>query len=210
MTKPELSAERSDESTFKKIALSWIVVVFVAYFAMGSFQKYAIYPIEAKLLPLYSQYASLIFLPHAVRVLATAIYGPKTFLVLLPAMLLEIYLFYPPIDGSLSLTTLLVATIGAACAPIGYGVLRQIGMLKSNFNFNNSILNWRYIFLAGIIASAINSIGLTVFFFDLTDLSAASLAMLRFFIGDIIGLFVGLVILTWVFRLLRKVREGET
>ena len=91
MTKPEANAERSEKSTVKKIALSWIVVVFVAYFVMASFQKYAIYPIEAKLLPLYSQYASLIFIPHAVRVLATAIYGPKTFLVLLPAMVLEIY-----------------------------------------------------------------------------------------------------------------------
>ena len=65
------SEERSGESAFKRFDLKWVFVVFVAYFVMGIFQKYAIYPIEAKLLPLYSQYASLIFLPHAVMIFVT-------------------------------------------------------------------------------------------------------------------------------------------
>lgn len=210
MTKPELTGESSEESIFKRFALSWIVVVFVAYCVMGGFQKYAIYPIEAKLLPLYSQYASLVFLPHAVRVLATAIYGPKTFFVLLAAMLLEVYLFYTPVGGSMSLTTLLVATIGAACAPLAYILLKSISSrLFPGLDSSNAIFHWRYIFAAGIIASAINSIGLTMAFFGLSDIGAAALAMGRFFIGDIIGLFVGLVVLTRIFRLLRKVGKGN-
>lgn len=210
MTKPEIRDDRLGETAFKRFDWSWVVVVFVAYFVMGGFQKYAIYPIEARLLPLYSQYASLIFLPHAVRVLATAIYGTKTFFVLLPAMLLEIYLFYPPVDGSLSLTSLLVATIGAACAPLAYIILKKVNIgLFPGLDSSNSIFHWRYIFAAGTIASAINSIGLTVIFFGVNDIAAASLAAMRFFIGDIIGLFVGLVILTWVFRIMRKAREGD-
>ena len=210
MTKPEASEERSDESTFKKIALSWIGVVFVTYIVLAGFQKFIIYPMEAKLLPLYSQYASLIYLPHAVRVLATAIYGPKTFWVLLPAILFGTYLFYPLVDGLFSLTTLIVAVIGAACAPIACIILKLIsGMVISGFDTSKAIFHWRFIFAGGIIASAINSIGLTVLFFDITDIGAASLAMGRFFIGDIVGLFVGLVILTWIFRILRKIREGD-
>lgn len=177
---------------------------------MAGFQKFVIFPMESKLLPLYSQYASLVYLPHAVRVLATAIYGPKTFLVLLPAILFETYLLYPPASGQLSLTILTLAVIGAACAPIACIILMRISsMVISGFDTSDAIFHWRYIFVGGILASAINSIGLTVFFFDVTDISAASLAMLRFFIGDIVGLFVGLVILTWVFRILRKTREAK-
>ena len=195
---------------FKNVVSSWIFVVFVVYIVMGGFQKHAVYPIEAKLLPLYSQYASLVFLPHAVRVLATAIYGARTFLVLFPAMLLEIYLFYTPINGRLSLTALLVATIGAACAPLAYIFLKRISSgLFPGLDSSNAIFHWRYVFAAGIISSAINSIGLTMAFFGFSDIGAAALAMGRFFIGDIIGLFVGLVVLTWVFRILRKVREGD-
>ena len=189
----------------QELFTSWIAVVFIAYIVMGSFQKYAIYPIEARLLPLYSQYASLIFLPHAVRVLATAIYGAKAFFVLLPAMLLEIYLYYLPIDQSLSLTTLLVAVIGASCAPIAFLLLKHLGgVIVSGLNTDKASLNWRYIFAAGVIASAINSFGLTASFFGFSDIHAASLAMARFFVGDSIGLLVGLVVFTLIFRMLRE------
>ena len=210
MTKSDIGKKAAQKSTIKNIALSWISVVFVAYVALARFQKLVIYPIEAKLLPLYSQYASLIYMPHAVRVLATAIYGPKTFWVLLPTILLTTYLFYPSADGFLWLTTLAVAVIGAACAPITCIILKMLNcMVNAEFDALKSTFHWRHVFAAGIIASAINSIGLTVLFFDLSDISAATLAMLRFFIGDIIGLFVGLVILTRVFRFLRKIRVGE-
>ena len=189
----------------QEIFTSWITIVFITYFALAAVQKFAIYPIEARLLPLYSQYASLMYLPHAVRVLATAIYGPKSFFVLLPAILFETYLFYPMTDGLFSTTTIVIAIIGAACAPIACILLHQIGgMLVPGFNAQNAQFNWRYIFAAGVIASAINSFGLTAFFFDLSDIMAASLAMGRFFIGDSIGLLVGLVVLTLIFRMLRE------
>lgn len=211
MTKPIERDKNAKAPAFKNNLRSWTFVLFVAYVVMAGFQNYVIFPVEAKLLPLYSTYASLLYLPHAVRVLATAIYGPKTFWVLLPAILVETYVFYPPINGQISFTILALIVIGAVCAPIGYVILKMIsGVFPGGFDTIKTSLHWRYVFAAGIIASAINSIGLTVCFFELSDLSAASLAMLRFFIGDIIGLFVGLVILTWVFRLLRKIRQVES
>jgi len=187
----------------------WVAVVFVAYVAMAAFQKYAIYPVEAKLLPLYSQYASLMYLPHAVRVLATTIYGSKTFFVLLPAILFETFLFYPMTDGLLSLTTLSIAIIGAVCAPVAFILIKLIGgALVPGFDAARAAFNWRYVFVGGIIASAINSIGLTAFFFDLSDFAAASLAMARFFLGDSIGLLASLIMLTFVFRILRGLKEA--
>jgi len=191
----------------QKILTSWIAVVFIAYVALAAFQKFAIYPIEALLLPVYAQYASLMYLPHAVRVLATVIYGPKTFFVLLPAVLFEAYLLYPKTDGLFSITTIAIAVIGAACAPIAFLLLNKIGGVDvSGSDARNLRCNWRCVFAGGLIASAINSIGLTAFFFDLSDINTASLAMARFFVGDIIGLLVGLVVLTFIFRLLRHIK----
>ena len=69
-----------------QMLFSPITVIFVAYVAVFLFQLGVIFPAEAKLFPVYSATASLMFLPHAVRVLATAIIGPKAFFLLYPAM----------------------------------------------------------------------------------------------------------------------------
>ena len=59
-------------------------------------------------------------------------------------------------------------------------------------------------FLTGIITSAVNSIGLVAVYVVPAETTVILNLMLRFFVGDIFGLFVGLVILTFVFRILRN------
>ena len=62
--------------------------------------------------------------------------------------------------------------------------------------------------LSAILPSlrAVFLMGLTTFFFDLSDVNAASLIVARFFVGDIIELFVGLVVLAFIFRMSRKIK----
>ncbi|MGE4610874.1 MAG: hypothetical protein AAED33_05715 [Paracoccaceae bacterium] len=94
-----------------------------------------------------------------------------------------------------------MAIIGAASAPAGYILLKTV--LGGQVDFSKKMLNWRYVFLIGIIASAINSIGLVAVYVVPAEMVEVLGLMLRFFVGDIFGLFVGLVVLTLVFRILR-------
>lgn len=146
------------------------------------------------------------FLPHAVRVLATAIIGPKVFFLLFPAALVEKLLQTRSYEVVFNGTSLLMVFVSAACAPAAYILLKT--MLGDRIDFSKAMLNWRYVFLIGIIASAINSIGLVAVYVVPAEMTEILILMLRFFIGDIFGLFVGLVVLTFVFRILRGIREA--
>jgi hypothetical protein len=69
------------------------------------------------------------------------------------------------------------------------------------------MLNWRYVFLTGIIASAINSVGIVAVYVAPAETTVILNLMLRFFVGDIFGLLVGLVVLIFVFRVLRCIKS---
>lgn len=101
-------------------------------------------------------------------------------------------------------TSLLMAIIGTASAPAAYILLKTV--LGNRIYISTAVLNWRYVFLIGIIASAINSVGLVAVYVVPAEMVEIVTLMLRFFIGDIFGLFVGLVVLTYIFRIVRNVR----
>jgi len=190
----------------KHILLSPVSITFLAFVSSAYLQLTLIYPTEAKLFPVYSMTASLMFLPHAVRVLATGILGPRAFFVLLPAMAASELLRTRSFAETFGGTSILFLVIGAACAPTGYILLKRI--IGDRFVFSELMLNWRYVFLTGIIASAINSIGLVSVLVMPAEAVVVIQMLLRFFVGDIFGLFVGLVILTYVFRILRNVKTA--
>ena len=189
-----------------QILFSPLTVVFVAYIAVFLFQLHVVFPTESKLFPVYSATASLMFLPHAVRVLATAVIGPKAFFLLVPATIAGSLIQSRSYGEVFNGTSLLMVLVGAASAPAGYIILKRI--MGGRFVFSELMLNWRYVFLTGIIASALNSVGLVAVYVAPAETTVILNLMLRFFVGDIFGLFVGLVILTFVFRILRNVRAA--
>ena len=189
-----------------QVLLSPLTVIFISYIAVGLFQLHVVLPTESKLFPVYSATASLMFLPHAVRVLATAIIVPKAFFLLLPATIAGNLIQARSYGEVFNGTSILMVLVGAACAPVGYILLKRI--IGDRFVFSELMLNWRYVFLTGIIASAVNSIGLVAIYVAPAETTVILNLILRFFVGDIFGLFVGLVILTFVFRILRNVRAA--
>ena len=189
-----------------QILLSPLIVIFVVYIAVFLFQLHVVFPVEARFFPVYSATASLMFLPHAVRVLTTAIIGPKAFFLLIPATITANLIQARSYEVFFDSTSLLMVLVGAASAPAGYILLRRI--LGDRFVFSELMLNWRYVFLTGIIASAVNSIGLVAVYVAPAETTVILNLMLRFFVGDIFGLFVGLVFLTFVFRILRNFRTA--
>ena len=85
VVQPNLTRKVKMKTMTKQILLSPLTIIFISYVAVFLFQLHVVFPAEAKLFSVYSATASLMFLPHAVRVLATAIIGPKVFFLLFPA-----------------------------------------------------------------------------------------------------------------------------
>jgi len=166
------------------------------------FEIEVIFPIEKTLLAPYPYVASLVFLPHAVRVLGTVIVGPKIFFVLFPTILVSGYFLFDSYAGNAIHLLVMDAAIGAGCSPLAYIIVKWFNRNKRGFQL--TLLNWRTVFLIGIIASVLNSAMRVTILNGSSGWHDAVHAITKVIVGDMVGLAIGLVVLVFVFRLARR------
>ena len=70
---------------FSKFFLHWFVLIFLTYLGLVAVQYLVIMPIETMMVERNVALVSLLYLPHAVRVLGAWMVGPKSVLALIPA-----------------------------------------------------------------------------------------------------------------------------
>ncbi len=180
----------------------WEVVVAICYFLVLLFEIKVVFPFEKLLLAPFPYMASLIFLPHAVRVLGTVIVGPKIFFVLFPTILVSGYFLFDSYAGETSYLLIIDAAIGAGCSPLAYIIVKWAN--KNKVEFALTLLNWRTVFLIGAIASVLNSVMRVMLLSNLNQLQNTLEAIAKVIIGDMVGLAIGMVILVFLFRLVRR------
>jgi hypothetical protein len=166
-----------------------MLLVSLAYIIFHAAQLFLIFPVEKKLVPDMVQFASLMYLPHAVRVLAVSILGPIAFLALFPAMLLVIYFENQFSVDIAHKQSILTAAVGAGCSVLAYYIVRFFS--RSELPFGIRLQSWRPVFLIGVIASLLNSIGMAFVFREFFDPNLFPQLILRYFVGDIFGLAAG-------------------
>ena len=172
-------------------------VVSIAYIASFAITFGVFMPVQRIALPDLANAASLLFLPHGVRVLTAWLYGWRALLLLAPsALLTHAYLF-----GSAGFTGsyFVAALFGVFCATFSFWLFSRFGM---DFRVGHvRIASWREVLLAGSFASVINVAGSWHFFgFGLRTASA-------YFFGDLCGLLSAMLLLMMAFRLFRKARQ---
>jgi hypothetical protein len=170
-----------------------MLIVSLAYYLAFVATFGVIARVQDSYLPSYQNYASLMFLPHGVRVVVAWLYGWRSLPLLAPAALLTHAQLYGYLD--LSLTTL-GAMAGIFCAAFSFWFLSRVGMDFRLHKTRN--VNWRDVILAGTAAAVLNAIWTKTMFGN--DLATASA---RFF-GDVVGLLVSLFVLMLVFRIIRR------
>ena len=147
--------------------------------------------------------ASVLFLPHAVKVLSVWLLGPKAFLALFPAELFISYLFFRyDFDSA---TLLLIALWGSASAVIAFEFLRLMNLAV--YPKNTASINWRSLVFAGCLASFFNSVGGT--YLKREGLAPTEIFELlsRYLIGDIGGLLFCLIGLMLILRYRRLMQR---
>jgi hypothetical protein len=190
-------------SLVRAITSHWLVLVFLLHFFAMMFQTQVLWPLEAMLLGPLSIYASILFIPHAVRVLASWLLGPKAMFVLIPVELVITLLIFNPLETKISIVTVISPIFAASTAVIAFEFMK---FMKINvYPALNTKPNWRTVVFAGILASLINSISGTLIKTASVPADDTMAIIIRYLIGDISGLLLGMLI---VMLLLKKVSLG--
>ena len=147
--------------------------------------NYVLLPFQAEYTPQIASYASLLFLPHGVRVLSAWLLGWKAIPLLLPTSIFAHWLNFGASGFTLAGTIGVLS--GVTCAVITFWLFARLGM---DFRLTASKrANWRDIMIAGCIASIINTFGMGLAFGHNLTTSAG------YFIGDVSGMFACMFIL---------------
>lgn len=170
---------------FLTISVSYLVAYLLAI--------YVLLPFQSAYTPQLAAYASLLFLPHGIRVLTAWLYGWKAIPLLAPAALLTHWMNLGA-DG-FTVVGIIGVFSGIVCAVVTFWGLARAGM---DFRLTaDRRANWRDIMLAGSIASVINTLGMGWAF----DHNFATLG--GYLIGDISGMFACMFALMLLFKVLR-------
>jgi hypothetical protein len=172
------------------------VIVSIAFIVASSLTLGFVIPVQG----LLSQYAipeiGLIFLPHGIRVIAFHYLGWKAVLHMMPAS----YLFWALSNTSGSELDVLSPIVSMVACYIGF---LGATVVVHKEDIGNKISTWKYFVLAGATSSVVNGLALSWLQFADTPLSA----LVGYVVGDTLGLAVCLVVLMYVFRLLRLSNE---
>jgi len=185
--------------------LRYLGVTVVAYILAHGLTATLITPLQARLLPDVTSFASLLYLPHGVRVLATWLLGRVAILPLCLGAFLSEWMFADAGFGSATEPMILTSIlVGAAAATVAFELMRAFGL--NLYATERHRVHWKWLLLVGVLASALNSVGQSLVFSG-TILPEWSLAVLVVYaVGDLLGLIATTLILMLVFRWLRADR----
>lgn len=181
------------------LAFSVIVIAYVVCYALTA---NLITPIQSKVLPEITVFASLMYLPFGVRVLATMFLAWRAIPPLMVGSGTAGWMFGPePMAFWPDAVLLMSILVGAACAYIAFEVFRLAG--HNAYCFDNQPPHWKSVVFVGVLASVLNSSGQTIVFGGFGDLVQPDGTGIVYLIGDVIGLVVTMLLLMLVFRWIR-------
>jgi hypothetical protein len=186
---------------FSKFVLHWFVFIFLVYLGLVAFQHLVIMPIETMIVERNVALVSLLYLPHAVRVLGAWMVGPKSILALIPASISGY--FVTRLDtGSLTQADFIIPMVGALCAPNAFELMRFVRI--DVYPKSTGVISWRTLVFAGLLSSVINSFFSTLFLEGRFPIENTFDVLTVFIIGDVMGLVVVLLLLIGLIRVFRR------
>lgn len=178
------------------------LIVVAAYILAHGVTASVVTPVQSIFMPEYTVFASLIYLPHGVRVLATWAFGWKAIPALIIGVSMSAWLFSPTHDLDFLKPALMMGIlVGAFSAFLAFELVRRVGY-DCYFGSSRN-LNWKAMMIIGAIPSIINSVGQTIVFSGLLGLDRLPVSLAIYAVGDLVGLIVCMVVLMLCFRWVR-------
>ena len=169
-------------------------VVAIAFLGAFTIQLIVVMPLELALTNENTAFASFLFLPHSVRVIAAWLLGPKSLFGIIPVGLAVTFVTEPPSTGGHDLLLKLAASVYAhSSAVLAFEFMKFCRI--DVYPKDGVSIDWRTVFFAGVFASIINSVGSTWLKQQRFESSEVMEVISRFIVGDTMGLFLGLLTL---------------
>lgn len=151
-------------------------------------------PIQNMFFPDFHSSASLLFLPHGVRVLSAWLLGWRSIPALLPGVFFTYY--YIAGENAFMLSRLMGISIAVLVAPIVFYLFAKLAMDARSRPGHSPC--WPCVMGQGVVAAIVGGI--------LTNIAFGSppLDYFAFFIGDVAGLFFLMMALMLIFRIERN------
>jgi len=173
------------------------IITFLIYVVFFLIQKHVIYPIEQVFFSNeVLQLASVLYLPHCVRVLSYYILGFKS---IIPIFFSQVFTYVYFNDADI-INSSLLSFISTCSIVLGFKVFYVLNE-KTHLKFKK-IVEWKILVILGSFISIFNSFLSTIYFS--VNGSFLNLSVLfRFIIGDILGMITGMLIFIFVIKLVR-------
>lgn len=169
-------------------------VVSASYLAAFLVTYDIVTPLQDVFFPEFPSHASLLFLPHGVRVLSAWLFGWRSTITLVPGVFLA---FFSVAGFGAFAPSRLIAILVAVTVPAA--TFQALRLIKWDLSPQlNKTPCWPCIMTAGVVISILSSL-LTNYAFG-----SASTDYVAYLIGDIFGLFFLMLILMFIFRFLRS------
>jgi hypothetical protein len=174
---------------------NWLGFVIIIYVSMFWLCFNVIFPIEYYFLGESSAIASLIFLPHAVRVLSSWLLGPKALFALIPAEIITHTIWGLEYT---SYQSYLIPIFSASSAVLAFESLRIMGYRIYPSQYHKP--NWIGVIVAGVLASIFNSLSGAYLKSEAFAKEDFIEIIARYIIGDTTGLILSMIMLMYFFR----------
>lgn len=188
--------------------LSIFLTVALAYVFCHGVTAMLVTPVQRMILPEETAFASLIYLPHGVRVLATWAYGWRAILALAAGAAIAAWLFTPAQEIDLLETVLIPSILAGACSAfLAFELVRFAGF---TYYFGcTRKLDWRGMIVIGALSSIINSVIQTMIFSGLIGWDQLAEVLLIYATGDLVGLVACMAALMFIFRWSRLFKTAK-
>ena len=172
-----------------------LTIVFLMFLFFFLIQLYVIYPIESNLFPSsFIDQASLLYLPHCTRIIMYFILGK---IIIIPIFLSQCFTFIILNDASIY-ESLILSLISSLSIIFGFELFN---FYKKNIYYQiNKIIDWKKIILIGFFASISNSFFSTIYFYYAGGFDFNINLMIRYIIGDTLGLFLGMLVFIFLIK----------
>jgi len=170
-----------------------IFLTFIAFTIAFLLHKYLLYPIEIYIFTAENEiveHASLLYLPHAIRIIAYYVIGP---IALLPIFLSQCFTNLLFNNAGLTETVNLsfLSTFAIFAGFYLYGLIKQGNL----FNINATV-DWKKIIIVGFLVSIFNSTlsSLYINYFEHSLSDFHVYLNLKYLTGDFLGIVLGMLI----------------
>lgn len=171
--------------------VSTTLTIFAIYSLASVLVWVLVAPAQQEFLPEITPFASLIFLPHGVRVLATALVGARAVPGLLIGEVTGNYLLWEVTEAP---ALVLTSVTGALVCWFAFDMLRRLGVNAYYLRTDSSPPPLPSFLLAGIVASALNAFLRAAVFEGMIPPGDVTAVIAACVTGDVTGLLLFIIL----------------